>query len=106
MRKNKNPIPKLYRDEPGTTVEPLKDGWESVTRPDGSVIARRTLSRSGKRKHAMLEALLERGWQIVSISGGGRVVHPKRPDIVNASISAAALIEFGKDWVREQFKAT
>jgi hypothetical protein len=53
----------------------------------------------------MLKALVERGWQIKITSGGGRVVHPKRPDIVNASISAAAMIEFGADWVRKQFKA-
>jgi hypothetical protein len=104
-KKNKDPIPKLYRDEPGTVVEPLDSGYESVKRPDGTTVVRKTLSRSTKRKHAMLKTLAERGWQVKSISGGGRVVHPKHPDIVNASIAAAALIEFGADWVRDQNKA-
>ena len=94
-----NPIPKLYRDEPGTIVKPLKGGYESVTRPDGTSVVRKTLSRSTKRKHAMLKALVERGWQVQSVTGGGRVVHPKYPNVVNASIAAAAVIEFGADWV-------
>ena len=102
MQKNKNPIPKLYRDEPGTTVEPLEHGYESVTRADGSAVVRKTLSRSTKRKHRFLSALVERGWQVKGISGVGRVVHPQRPDIINASITTAATIEFGAHWVHEQ----
>ena len=100
MPKNKNPIPKLYRDEPGAIVEPLDNGYESVTRPDGTAVVRKTLSRSGKRKHAMIKALVERGWEIKRTSGVGRAVHPKHSHTVNASIAAAVIIEFGKDGLR------
>jgi hypothetical protein len=96
MPKNKNPIPKLYRDEPGTIVEPLEDGYESVKRPDGRTVARKTLSPSAKRKHERLKALVERGWEVKRISGVGSVVHPKRPNIAAASIAAAAVIESGR----------
>jgi hypothetical protein len=98
MPKRKSPIPKLYQDEPGTVVESLKDGYEVVTRPDRSTVVRPTLSRSGKRKHELAKVLVEHGWEIKSMSGAGRAVHPKRPNIVNASIAAAAAIEFGNDW--------
>jgi hypothetical protein len=94
----KNPIPKLYRDEPGTKVEPLSSGYELVTRPDRRTVVRVTLSRSGKRKHETAKALAERGWEIKRMSGVGWAVHPKRPNLVSASIAAAAVIEFGKDW--------
>ena len=95
MPKKKNPIPKLYRDEPGTIVKPLGDGYESVKRPDGSTVVRITLSPAAKLKHERLKALVERGWVVESASGAGRVVHPRRPEIVDASIAAAAIIEFG-----------
>ena len=99
-KKNKNPIARVYRDEPGTTVEPLQGGYELVTRPDRSKVVRPTLSRSTKRKHAMVKALIKHGWQVKSMSGGGRVVHPKYPDLVNVSIAAAALKQFGSDGIR------
>jgi hypothetical protein len=93
----KNPIPKLYRDEPGAKIEPHKDGYELVNRPrPGRAVVRKTLSRSGTLKHERLKALVKRGWEIKSISGVGSVVHPKRPDIVSASIAAAAVMEFGR----------
>jgi hypothetical protein len=40
--KKKNPIAKLYRDKPGTTVKPLQDGYELVTRPDRTTVVRKT----------------------------------------------------------------
>lgn len=99
-KKSKNPIAKAYRDEPGTTFEPLQGGYELVTRPDRSQAVRQTLSRSTKRKHAMVNALIKHGWQVKSMTGGGRMVHPKYPDVVNASIAAAALKQFGSAGVR------
>ena len=95
--KKKNPIAKLYRDKPGTTVKPLQDGYELVTRPDRTTVVRKTLSRPTKRNHAMVKALMKHGWQVQSFSGGGRVVHPKYPDLVNVSIAAAALKQFGAE---------
>ena len=103
--KKKNPIAKLYRDQPGTTVERLQDGYELVTRPDRTTVVRETLSRSTKRKHAMVKALIKHGWQVKSLSGGGRVVHPKYPDLINVSIAAAALKQFGADGVRRFYQA-
>jgi hypothetical protein len=97
VSKMKNPIPKLYRDEPGAKIEPSKDGYELVNRPrPGRAVVRKTLSRSGKLKHDRLKALVKRGWEIKSISGVGSVVHPKHPNIVSASIAAAAVMEFGR----------
>jgi hypothetical protein len=98
MPKRKRQIPKLYRDEPGTVVKPLKEGYELVTRPDRSTVVRKTLSRSGKRKHEIAKVLLEHGWEIKRMSGTGWAVHPKRPNLVGASIAAAAALEFGNDW--------
>ena len=56
----------------------------------------KTLSRSGKLKHERLKALVERGWEIKRISGVGSVVHPKHPNILSASIAAAAAMKFGR----------
>jgi hypothetical protein len=93
----KNPIPKLYRDEPGTKIERSKEGYELVNRPrPGRAVVRKTLSRSGKLKHERLKALVKRGWEVKSISGVGSIVHAKHPNIVSASIAAAAVMEFGR----------
>jgi hypothetical protein len=53
----------------------------------------------------MVKALMKYGWQVQSFSGGGRVVHPKYPDLVNVSIAAAALKQFGADGVRRFYQA-
>jgi hypothetical protein len=103
--KKKNPIAKLYRDKPGTTVERLQDGCELVTRPDRTTVVRESLSRPTKRKHAIVKALIKHGCQVQSFSGGGRVVHPKYPDLINVSIAAAALKQFGVDGVRRFYQA-
>ena len=100
QKKSKNPIARIYRDKPGTTVKRLQGGYELVTRPDRTTAVRETLSRFTKRKHAMVKALIKHGWHVKSMSGGGRVVHPKYRDLANVSIAAAALKQFGSDGIR------
>jgi hypothetical protein len=49
--------------------------------------------------------LIERGWQVLSVSGGGSVVHPKYPNLTFVSIAAAVQMEFPEDWKRRFYQS-
>ncbi len=83
--------PRQYVDAPGTALDDVGHGWETVTTPDAKLTVRRALSAQGHVRHARLEQLGERGWQVVSTRGAGGLTHVGRPGLW--SIAAAACCE-------------